>query len=90
MYDLDLWFQVLGGHEAPVVCVAFSPTLSSSRLASASWDKTVRLWNCIETTGDNETIQLSSDALQVVFRPDGDEVRNCSTIDKSWLIKYFN
>ena len=67
-------FQVLAGHEAPVSCLSFSPTLSSSTLASASWDKTVKLWNCIETSSDCETLQLMSDALQVAFRPDGEEV----------------
>lgn len=71
---IDVYFQVLAGHAAPVASLAFSPLLSSSKLASASWDKTVKIWNCIETSSDCETIQLGSDALQVSFRPDGEEV----------------
>ncbi|KPI91085.1 Periodic tryptophan protein 2-like [Papilio xuthus] len=78
---------VLSGHEAPVVSLAFSPTLASSRLVSASWDKTVRLWNCIETSTDCEVIQLTSDALQVAYRPDGEEIA-VSTLDGN--ITFFN
>ncbi|XP_049865183.1 periodic tryptophan protein 2 homolog [Pectinophora gossypiella] len=87
VFEIFLWsikfgklLDVLGGHEAPVSCLSFSPTLASSRLASASWDKTVRLWNCIESSTDCETVQLTSDALQVVFRPDGQEIA-VSTLD---------
>ncbi|KAH9641191.1 hypothetical protein HF086_004578 [Spodoptera exigua] len=79
--------SVLGGHEAPVSCVAFSPTLSSSRLVSASWDKTIRIWNCIETSAECETVQLTSDALQVAFRPDGEEIA-VSSLDGN--ITFFN
>ncbi|XP_059059987.1 periodic tryptophan protein 2 homolog [Achroia grisella] len=94
VFDICLWsikfgklLDVLGGHEAPVSSLSFSPTLTSSRLASASWDKTVRLWDCIETSSECETIQLSSDALQVVFRPDGEEIA-VSTLDGN--ITFFN
>ncbi|CAH2979650.1 unnamed protein product [Chilo suppressalis] len=87
VFDIYIWsvkfgklLEVLGGHEAPVSCLAFSPSLASSKLASASWDKTVRLWDSIETTTESETIQLTSDALQVVFRPDGNEIA-VSTLD---------
>lgn len=65
---------MLSGHEGPVVSLAFSPALSSSALASVSWDKTIRLWNCIETDSDHETINLTSDGLQVAYRPDGQQV----------------
>ncbi|XP_045534107.1 periodic tryptophan protein 2 homolog isoform X1 [Papilio machaon] len=94
VFEIFLWsvkfgklLDVLGGHEAPVVSLAFSPTLSSSRLASASWDKTVRLWNCIETSSDCEVIQFTSDALQVAYRPDGEEIA-VSTLDGN--ITFFN
>ncbi|CAH2091640.1 unnamed protein product [Euphydryas editha] len=87
VFEIFIWsikfgklLEVLGGHEAPVACLSFSPTLSSSRLASASWDKTVKLWNCIETSSECETIQLTADALQVAFRPDGEEIA-VSTLD---------
>uniref|UniRef100_S4NTU2 No child left behind n=1 Tax=Pararge aegeria TaxID=116150 RepID=S4NTU2_9NEOP len=94
VFEIFVWsikfgklLEVLGGHEAPVACLAFSPNLSSSRLASASWDKTVKLWNCIETSSESETIQLTSDALQVAFRPDGEEIA-VSTLDGN--ISFFN
>ncbi|XP_075972567.1 periodic tryptophan protein 2 homolog [Anticarsia gemmatalis] len=94
VFEIFLWsikfgklLDVLGGHEAPVSSVTFSPTLSSSRLISASWDKSLRLWNCIETSADAETVQLTSDALQVVFRPDGEEFA-VSTLDGN--ITFFN
>ncbi|CAG4987863.1 unnamed protein product [Parnassius apollo] len=94
VFEIFIWsikfgklLEVLGGHEAPVASLSFSPTLSSSRLASAAWDKTVRLWNCIETSSDCETIQLTSDALQVAFRPDGEEIA-VSTLDGN--ISFFN
>ncbi|XP_013200254.1 periodic tryptophan protein 2 homolog [Amyelois transitella] len=94
VFSVYLWavkfgklLDVLGGHEAPVSCVSFSPTLASSRLVSCSWDKTVKLWNCIENSAECETIQLNSDGLQVVFRPDGEEIA-VSTLDGN--ISFFN
>ncbi|PZC83427.1 hypothetical protein B5X24_HaOG207810 [Helicoverpa armigera] len=94
VFEIFLWsikfgklLDVLGGHEAPVSSITFSPTLASSRLVSASWDKTIRIWNCIETSADCETVQLTSDALQVVFRPDGEEIA-VSTLDGN--ITFFN
>ncbi|XP_045763111.1 periodic tryptophan protein 2 homolog [Maniola jurtina] len=94
VFEIFVWsikfgklLEVLAGHEAPVASLAFSPNLSSSRLASASWDKTVRLWNCIETSSDCDTIRLTSDALQVAFRPDGEEIA-VSTLDGN--ISFFN
>ncbi|CAH0629125.1 unnamed protein product [Chrysodeixis includens] len=94
VFDVYLWsikfgklLDVLGGHEAPVSCVTFSPTLASSRLISASWDKSIKIWNCIETSADCETVQLTSDALQVTFRPDGEEIA-VSTLDGN--ITFFN
>ncbi|GBP40588.1 Periodic tryptophan protein 2 homolog [Eumeta japonica] len=87
VFEIFVWsikfgklLEVLGGHEAPVVSIAFSPTLASSRLISGSWDKTVRIWNCIESGSENEVIHLTSDVLQVAFRPDGDEIA-VSTLD---------
>ncbi|CAG9562910.1 unnamed protein product [Danaus chrysippus] len=94
VFEIYLWsvkfgrlLEVLAGHSAPVASLSFSPLLSSSKLASASWDKTVKIWNCIETSSDCETIQLNSDALQVTFRPDGEEIA-VSTLDGN--ISFFN
>ena len=79
--------QILSGHEGPVASVAFSPNLTSTALASVSWDKTLKLWNAIESSSMHETIQLSADALCVVYRPDGEEVA-VSTLDGQ--ISFFN
>ncbi|XP_046978620.1 periodic tryptophan protein 2 homolog [Vanessa cardui] len=94
VFEIFIWsvkfgklLEVLGGHEAPVASVAFSPALGSSRLASASWDGSVRLWNCVEASSDCETVRVGADALQVAFRPDGDEIA-VSTLDGN--ISFFN
>jgi len=52
---------VLSGHEGPIVSLEFSPIISSTTLVTASWDKTVRIWNAVENASDHETIQLFAD-----------------------------
>ncbi|KAJ8297869.1 hypothetical protein KUTeg_024400 [Tegillarca granosa] len=64
--------EVLSGHEGPISCLSFSMT--KSLLASASWDKSVKLWDVFENKGAKETIQLTTDVLSVTFRPDGEEL----------------
>lgn len=64
--------EVLAGHEGPVSGLSFSP--GQALLASCSWDRTVRVWDVFENKGNRETIQLNSDALAVVFRPDGKQI----------------
>uniref|UniRef100_UPI00398EB067 PWP2 small subunit processome component n=1 Tax=Pristiophorus japonicus TaxID=55135 RepID=UPI00398EB067 len=64
--------DVLAGHEGPVSSLSFSP--SQSLLASASWDKTVKLWDMFDSWKTKETFVLNSDALAVTFRPDGKEL----------------
>uniref|UniRef100_A0A8C8FX99 PWP2 small subunit processome component n=1 Tax=Oncorhynchus tshawytscha TaxID=74940 RepID=A0A8C8FX99_ONCTS len=64
--------EVLGGHEGPVSCLCFSPV--QSILASASWDKTVRLWDMMDSWQTKETLRLTSDGLAVSYRPDGQEL----------------
>ena len=54
--------QVLGGHEGPVSCLCFSPV--QSILASASWDRTVRLWDMLDSWQVKETLHLTSDGKQ--------------------------
>lgn len=64
----------MSGHEGPVVSLAFDPSPTSSALASTSWDKTLKLWNAIESSSEHETIQLTADGLCVAYRMDGQEV----------------
>lgn len=46
----------------------------STTLVSASWDKTLRIWEAIEKGSAHETIELLADGLCVVFKPNGNEV----------------
>ncbi|KAM9836167.1 PWP2 small subunit processome component [Aulostomus maculatus] len=78
-FEIFLWsmqtgrlLEVLGGHEGPVSCLCFSPV--QSILASASWDRTIRLWDMMDSWQVKETLPLSSDALSVAYRPDGQEL----------------
>uniref|UniRef100_A0A182M980 Small-subunit processome Utp12 domain-containing protein n=1 Tax=Anopheles culicifacies TaxID=139723 RepID=A0A182M980_9DIPT len=80
-FDIYLWsmklgrlLEVLSGHEGPVVSLAFSPIASSSAMVSGSWDQTLRIWNCLESSGEHETVQVGSDVVCVAFKPDGEEV----------------
>lgn len=66
--------EILSGHEGPVTSLAFSPVPTSSTLISGSWDKTVKIWNCIESSSDHETIDVLSDVTCVTFKPNGEEV----------------
>uniref|UniRef100_A0A3P8SH77 PWP2 small subunit processome component n=1 Tax=Amphiprion percula TaxID=161767 RepID=A0A3P8SH77_AMPPE len=78
-FEIFLWsmqtgrlLEVLGGHEGPVSSLCFSPV--QSILASASWDRTVRLWDMLDSWQVKETLPLTSDGLSVSYRPDGQEV----------------
>lgn len=81
IFEIYLWsmklgrlLEVLSGHEGPVVSLAFAPVSTSSMLVSGSWDHTIRLWNCLESSGDHETIEIQSNVTAVAFKPDGEEV----------------
>ncbi|KAF3857521.1 hypothetical protein F7725_009380 [Dissostichus mawsoni] len=78
-FEIFLWsmqtgrlLEVLGGHEGPVSCLCFSPV--HSILASVSWDRTVRLWDMLDSWQVKETLPLTSDGLAVTYRPDGQEL----------------
>ncbi|KAI4882063.1 hypothetical protein NFI96_028322 [Prochilodus magdalenae] len=78
-FEIFLWsmqtgrlLEVLSGHEGPVSCLYFSPV--QSVLASVSWDKTVRLWDMLDSWHTKEILRLTSDGLAVTYRPDGQEL----------------
>merc|ERR1719210_625586 len=82
VFEIYLWsiqtgklLEVIAGHDGPVSSLTFSPSASSSIMASVSWDKTLRLWNAIAVGSSSEAIQLGgSDGTAVTFRPDGGQV----------------
>ncbi|XP_038616528.1 periodic tryptophan protein 2 homolog [Tachyglossus aculeatus] len=78
-FEIFLWsmqtgrlLDVLSGHEGPISGLCFNPM--KCVLASASWDKTVRLWDMLDSWRTRETLTVASDALAVTFRPDGLEL----------------
>ncbi|KAH8400958.1 hypothetical protein KR009_002122, partial [Drosophila setifemur] len=81
VFDIFLWsvktgklLEIISGHEGPVASVAFSPVATSSTLVSGSWDKTVKIWNCLESNSEHETIDALADVTNVTFSPSGEEV----------------
>ena len=70
--------DVLTGHEGPISSLVFSPT--GNTLASASWDKSVRLWSVFGRSREVEPFSLNADVLALAFRPDGHELA-ASTLD---------
>lgn len=81
VFDIHLWslkfgkiLEVLSGHEAPVASLDFSPVPTSSTLVSGAWDHTVKIWNCLETSGAHENVDMSSDVVCVAFKPNGEEI----------------
>ncbi|EDV38088.1 uncharacterized protein Dana_GF13779 [Drosophila ananassae] len=81
VFDIFLWsvktgklLEIISGHEGPVVSLAFSPVATSSTLVSGSWDKTVKIWNCMESNSEHETLDAVSDVTNVTFSPNGEEV----------------
>lgn len=81
VFEIYLWsmklgrlLEVLSGHEGPVNSLTFSPVATSSLLISGSWDRTVKIWNCLESSGEHETIDILADVTAIAFKPDGEEV----------------
>ena len=61
--------DILAGHEGPIASLSFK----GSRLASTSWDGTLKLWDVYQSTC-TETFEHGCDVLAVAFRPDGLEL----------------
>lgn len=81
VFDIHLWslkfgkiLEVMSGHEAPVASLDFSPSATSSMLVSGAWDHTIKIWNCLEKSGEHENVDLMSDVVCVAFKPNGEEV----------------
>lgn len=78
-FDIHVWsvqtgqlLDTLSGHEGPVSALAFSQ--ENSVLASASWDKTVRIWSIFGRSQQVEPLEIYSDVLALTVRPDGKQV----------------
>lgn len=75
-FDIYTWslqtgkiLEVLSGHSGPVAHLSFSP--NQGKLASASWDGTVKLWDVFKKNIPEESFHHQSDVVCVAFRPDG-------------------
>ncbi|RZC43013.1 periodic tryptophan protein 2 -like protein, partial [Asbolus verrucosus] len=92
VFEIFLWsvktgrlLEILSGHEGPVASLTFSPSVTSTCLASVSWDKTLRVWDAIEKGSAHETIELPADGLCAVFKPNGQDVA-VATLDGQILV----
>ncbi|GMM29796.1 snoRNA-binding rRNA-processing protein [Martiniozyma asiatica (nom. inval.)] len=63
----------LSGHEGPISYLSFGKE-EGAKLASASWDKTIRVWDIFGRQQSSEPFDLTSEALSLSMRPDSKEV----------------
>ncbi|GMH38361.1 hypothetical protein BSKO_06245 [Bryopsis sp. KO-2023] len=85
-YQIFVWsmktgrlLDMLAAHQGPVVSLAFSPTVPV--LASASWDKVLKLWDVFSGNKSSvESFDHSHEVLAVAYRPDSKQIA-CSTLE---------
>lgn len=75
--------DTLSGHTGPISHLQFSK--ENGILASASWDKTIRIWSIFSRSQDVEPIEVFADVTSLTIRYDGKHVA-CSTIQGQILI----
>lgn len=75
--------DTLSGHTGPISHLQFSK--ENGILASASWDKTIRIWSIFSRSQDVEPIEVFSDVTSLTIKFDGKHVA-CSTIQGQILI----
>lgn len=85
-FDIQIWsvqtsqlLDQLSGHGGPISCLSFGLEVNA-KLASASWDKTVRVWDIFGRSQASEPFDLTSECLSLAMRPDSKEVA-VSTMD---------
>ncbi|RKP12721.1 WD40 repeat-like protein [Piptocephalis cylindrospora] len=66
--------DVLAGHEGPISCLAFSPSMDPLMLVSGSWDRTVRTWDVFGRGKKVERLEHTAEVLALAIRPDGKEL----------------
>ncbi|KAK9325897.1 WD40-repeat-containing domain protein [Lipomyces orientalis] len=78
-FEIHLWsvqtgqlLDRLSGHEGPVSCLSFAD--DGGTLASASWDKTVRIWDIFGRHVSVEPFEQQADVLAIALRPDSKQV----------------
>ena len=64
--------QILTGHQGPVSNLQFG--LSKNMLLSASWDKSVRVWDFMSTGSPVETLEHTAEVLSLTVSPIDDRV----------------
>ncbi|OMJ27686.1 Periodic tryptophan protein 2-like protein [Smittium culicis] len=84
-FDIYVWsmqtgklLDVLSGHDGPVVSLDLRP--DGIQLASASWDKSVRLWDLFDRSKNVEKLTHSYEVLAVTYKPDSKQLCT-STLD---------